>query len=267
MFLRRHLRLGEVVELTYIDAHTHFGPPGKGLPPATPEERIKLMDSLGMDAMVTTPPYSSISRDRSYSEANLFLLEVQRKYPKRFYCVARVNPHLRRRAVEEAEWALKNGFWGIKIHLRNEAVSPDNRDLVFPIVEKLQEYGGLLLLHTGEADYSHPTAVGYLAENFPEVPIIIGHLGKSFYMDAVLVARWFDNVYVDTALCHGVEAIEKAVDLAGPEKVLYASDFPQGSIELETLKIKLADISDRDREMILGLNIKNILDDIRRRRG
>jgi len=52
--------------VVYIDAHTHFGPPGKDLPPVTPEERIKLMDSIGMDAMVTTPPYSSISADRSY---------------------------------------------------------------------------------------------------------------------------------------------------------------------------------------------------------
>ncbi|MEM3986742.1 MAG: amidohydrolase family protein [Candidatus Methanomethylicia archaeon] len=253
--------------MIYIDAHTHFGPPGKDLPPVTPEERIKLMDDIGMTAMITTPPYSSISVDRSYSEANLFLLDVQRKYPERFYCVARVNPHLRVKAIEEAEWALKNGFWGIKIHLRNEAVSPDNRELIFPIMDKLKEYGGLLLLHTGEADYSHPTAVGYLAEHFPEIPIILGHLGKSFYMDAILIARWFDNVYVDTALCHSISAIEKAVELAGPEKVLYASDFPQGCIELETLKVKLADLSDRDRELILGLNAKRILDDIKKRRG
>ncbi|MCS7364133.1 MAG: amidohydrolase family protein [archaeon GB-1867-035] len=252
--------------MVYIDAHTHFGKKGKGLPPNTPEERIKMMDEIGMDAMVTTPPYASISYDRTYDEANAFILEVMQKYPDRFYGLARINPHFRKKAVERAEKWLKKGFWGIKFHPRNEAFPANSKELVFPIMEKVKELGGIVLFHTGEPDFSHPTLIGDVADHFPEIPIIIGHLGKIYYMDAILVAKWFDNVFVDTSFCQGVHVIEKAVEIAGAEKVLYASDYPQGSIELDTMKVQLADISKRDKELILGRNIKRILDEVKKKR-
>lgn len=253
--------------MVVIDAHTHFGLKGRGLPPYTPEERIAEMEKFGIDAMITTPPYAAISNDRSYDEANNFLLGVQKNYPNRFYCLARINPHLRRRAVEKAEEYLKNGFWGVKFHPRNEAFPANSRELVFPILEKVKEYGGLVLFHSGEPDFSHPTLIGYVAEHFPEIPIIIGHLGKTFYMDAILVARWFDNVYVDTSFSVGVRAIEEAVEYAGAEKVLYASDYPQGSIEVDMLKVELANLSRRDKSLILGENAWNILRSIAKERG
>jgi hypothetical protein len=226
-----------------------------------------MMDSIGMDAMVTSPPYAAISPDRGYDEANRLLLEAMRRYPGRFYGLARINPHLRWRAVEAAERALRDGFWGIKFHPRNEAYPINHRELVFPVVRKAQELGGLVLFHTGCPVYLHPTLVGDVAESFPEVPIILGHMGQQYEDDAILVARWFDNVVVDTSFCQGVRSIEKAVEVAGAEKVVYASDYPQGSIELDTLKVQLADISRRDRELILGLNIRRILDGVEKRMG
>ena len=252
--------------MVYIDAHTHFGKKGKGLPPNTPEERIKVMDEIGMDAMITCPPYASISRDRTYDDANKFILDVMRKYPGRFFGLARINPHFRKKAVKRAEKALREGFWGIKFHPRNEAFPINSRELVFPIMEKVEEYGGLVLFHTGEIVYSHPTLVGDVADHFPDIPIIIGHLGGAFYDDAILVAKWFDNVFLETSFCKGVHVIEKAVEVAGAEKVIYGSDYPQGCIEVETLKIELANISKRDKELILGRNIQRILDGIRKMR-
>lgn len=225
-----------------------------------------MMDSIGMDAMITSPPYASISPDRSYDEANRLLLEAMKKYPGRFLGLARINPHLRKRALEAAEKALEEGFWGIKFHPRNEAYPINHGELVFPIMRKVQELGGLVLFHTGCPVYSHPTLVGDVADNFPDVPIILGHMGGEYEDDAILVAKWFDNIVVDTSFCRGVRSIEKAVELAGAEKVVYASDYPQGSIELDTLKVKLADISNRDKELILGKNIQKILDNVKKRK-
>jgi len=250
--------------MVYIDAHTHFGKGmPAGIPPDRVEECIAMMDRIGMDAIITTPPYASISMDRSYDEANALLSEAMRKWPKRILGLARINPHFRGRAVKRAEEALQSGFWGIKFHPRNEAFPANSRELVFPIMRKVEELGGLVLFHTGGLVYSHPTLVGDVADNFPEVPIQIGHLGGRFEDDAILVAKWFDNVILDTSFCRGPRSIEKAVEVAGVEKVVYASDYPQGSIELDTLKVELAEISKRDKALILGRNIKRILDTIR----
>jgi len=252
--------------MVYIDAHTHFGKGmPSGIPPKGAGECVRMMDSIGMDAMITSPPYASISPDRSYDEANRLLAEAMKKYLGRFFGLARINPHLRKRAVEAAEQALRDGFWGIKFHPRNEAYPINHKELVFPIMRKVQELGGLVLFHTGCPVYSHPTLVGDVADNFPEVPIILGHMGGEYEDDAILVAKWFDNIVVDTSFCRGVRSIEKAVEVAGAEKVVYASDYPQGSIELDTLKVQLADISKRDKELILGRNIRKILDSVEKR--
>ena len=252
--------------MVYIDAHTHFG--GKmpqGIPPERVDECIRMMDQIGMDAIVTSPPRAAASPDRTFGDANVQLQEAMKKHPKRIYGLARINPRYRARAVEEAEKALVDGFFGIKFHPRNEGYAIDNRELVFQIMRKVQEHGGLVLFHTGCPVYSHPTLVGYVAEHFPDVPIILGHMGSEYPDDAILVARWFDNVVVDSSFA-GVNAIDKAVEIAGPEKVVYASDYPQGSMEIDNLRVKLADISDRDKELILGRNIRRILDSVAKER-
>ncbi len=253
--------------MVYIDAHTHFGRGmPQGIPPEGVEKCIQMMDKIGMDAIIITPCYASISPDRTYDEANRLLANAMKECPDRLIGLARVNPHFMKRSVEMAERYLKEDFWGIKFHPRNEAFPINHKELVFPIMRKVEELGGLVLFHTGCPVYSHPTLVGDVADNFPEVPIIIGHMGGRFVDDAILVAKWFDNVYVDTSFCRGVGSIEKAVEVAGAEKVLYASDYPQGCIEIETLKVKLADISSRDKELILGKNIRKILSSINKER-
>jgi len=250
--------------LVVIDAHTHFASVGKGSPPNTPEDLVAVMDSNKIDAMITTPPYSSISFDRTYDEPNMFIHEAMAKYPKRIFGFARINPHFRQKAVERAERFLKMGFWGIKFHPRNEAHAANDERLVFPILRKVEELGGGVLFHTGQPDtygFAQPTLCGDVADNFPEVPIIIGHMGKGLFDDAILVAKWFDNVILETSF-RDPHNIEKAVSVIGPERVVYGSDFYMGGPtgpEIEMMKIKLTDLSERDKRMILGDNINRIL--------
>jgi len=253
--------------MVYIDAHTHFGGGMfQGIPPEGVEECLKMMDAIGMDAMVMSPCYASISYDRTYDEANALLADTMKKHGKRILGLARINPHFREESVKRAEKALNEGFWGIKFHPHNEGYPANSKELVFPIIRKVQELGGLVLFHTGGLIYSHPTLLGDVANNFPEVPIMVAHFGGAFEDDAIMVAKWFDNIIVDTSFCHSPHSIEKFVEMAGVEKLVYASDYPQGSIELDTMKVNLADISKRDKQLILGENIKRILNRVKRMR-
>ena len=250
--------------LVVIDAHTHFAEKGKGSPPNTPEELVAAMDKLRIDAMITTPPYSSISFDRTYDDANTFIYEAMKKYPDRIFGYVRVNPHLRKNAIESAEKFMKMGFLGVKFHPRNEAVAANDPVLVFPVMEKVEKLGGCVLFHTGQPDtygFAQPTLCGDVADSFPSVPIIIGHMGKGLFDDAILVAKWFDNIILETSF-RTTHNIEKAVKIIGPERVVYGSDFYMGGPfgpEIEMMKVKLADISKREKEMILGDNINRIL--------
>lgn len=142
--------------MVYIDAHTHFGD-GKraGIPPKDADKCVEMMDTIEMDGMVTTPPYTSIGArmnydpPRSFDKANQAIAKAMKKWPNRFYGLARINPHYREKAVNKAEKYLKNGFWGIKFHPRNEGYFINSKELVFRIIKKVEEYGGIILFHTG----------------------------------------------------------------------------------------------------------------------
>jgi predicted TIM-barrel fold metal-dependent hydrolase len=250
--------------LVIIDAHTHFADVGKGSPPNTPDDLVSVMNQNGIDAMITTPPYSSISYERDYDEPNLFIYTAMQKYPKRIFGFARINPHFRERAVTRAENFLKKGFWGIKLHPRNEAVAANDPNLIFPIIEKVEKYNAAVLFHTGQPDtygFAQPTLCGDVADHFPSVPIIVGHMGKGLFDDAILVAKWFDNIILETSF-RTPHNIEKAVQIIGPERIVYGSDFYMGGPtgpELNMLTVKLGDIPDNEKKMILGENINRLL--------
>ena len=250
--------------MVVIDAHTHFGDKGKASPPNTARDLVAVMDGFGIDAMVTTPPYSAISYERDYEAANAFVADAMRQYPHRIFGLARVNPHFREIEVARVDKWLAAGFWGIKFHPRNEAMAANDPVLVFPIMEVAAKHRKAVLFHTGEPDtygFAQPTLCGDVADMFPGLPVVIGHMGKRLFDDAILIAKWFDNVVLETSF-RSPHDIEKAVRTVGPERVVYGSDFYMGGPfgpDLEMMKVKLASIPQREKEMVLGDNINRIL--------
>ncbi|MCB2173306.1 amidohydrolase family protein [archaeon] len=247
--------------MVVIDGHTHFAGPGKGLPPNTIEDFTEIMDYNGIDAVVTCAPYSSIGKDRTYDEANKFLAEVMKK-TNRIIGFVRVNPHLQENALQSIRDCKAQGFRGIKFHPRNEAFAINDEHIVFPIAELAAKLDLPILIHTGEPDtygFAQPTPVGDLADYFPDLNLIIGHMGKRLYEDAICVARWFDNIILDTSF-RSHKNIERAINRVGADRVIYGSDIPFGVPEIELLKIKVANISEEERRMVLGENMANLLD-------
>ena len=186
-----------------IDGHTHFAKRGRGLPPNTVPELLEILDRNNIDAIVTCPPYSSIGKDRTYNEANNFLWESTKISPKRILPFVRVNPHLQNKALSRIKMAIrKQGFYGVKVHPRNEAFAINNEKLAHPIADLAVKLKVPLLIHTGEPDtygFAQPTLVGDLADTFPDLKLIIGHMGKRLYEDAILVAKWFENIILETS--------------------------------------------------------------------
>jgi len=250
------------IVMVIIDGHTHFAGPEKGLPPNSVEELLSIMDANCIDAVVTTPPYSSIGADRTYDDANAFIANAMEKVPDRIFGFVRVNPHLQENALNSIEHCIKSkGFKGIKLHPRNEAFPINSEKLVFPIAELAGKLKVPLLFHTGDPDtygFAQPTLVGDLADYFPEVTIIVGHMGKRLYEDAILVASWFDNVILEISF-QSPREIMRAVERVGADRIVYGSDMPFGIPEIAMMSVKLCKISEKEKELILGLNMARIL--------
>ena len=80
----------------------------------------------------------------------------------------------------------------------------------FPIYERAQQYGFLLLMHTGISSRSdttkatkssfarmRPSFLSSIARAFPKLTIIGSHLGNPWYDEAAEAARWDPNLYFD----------------------------------------------------------------------
>ena len=126
-----------------------------------------------------------------------------------------------------------------------------------PIMDVLAEHKAVALFHTGIAPYLHrtprtrsnskkgwsaqralwfsnPAFIDDIATEYPDVPIIIAHIGVQgfFYFGAyadmaLLVAARHENVYLETSSAP-IEVVEKAVcdPAIGPEKILFGTDTP-----------------------------------------
>jgi hypothetical protein len=85
--------------------------------------------------------------------------------------------------------------------------------------------------YPGKAGGIDPVALIRLASAHPGTTMVAAHLGGglSFYLQMPEVRRAIENVYFDTAavsLLYDDRSVARLVDLAGEQRVLFASDFP-----------------------------------------
>ena len=210
---------------------------------------IKLEEGAGVDMAVIFPVHYPPDR---YLFANKEVVEASKKYSNKLIPFAKVAAsypkadEFLRVAVEELS------VKGLKMHSHEG----------FPtrgIMNILQEHDLPLLIHTRE-----PFELIPLLKAYPDVKIIIAHLGSptNYYhqIQAIYLAEKYDNVYLDTSVGSDIfENLRLAVERAGPEKILFGSDAPVYHPAVELKKIELLDISEREKALILGENIRRIL--------
>ena len=98
-----------------------------------------------------------------------------------------------------------------------------------------------------------------LADKYPDMKLIIAHLGSKEHVDAVANAR-HGNIYTDTSggASNLNNILEYAVKRVGSEKILFGTDtyaFP-----FQFGRIVLSDLSFEDKENILWKNAMRLFD-------
>lgn len=250
-----------------IDAHGHMGPvirhAGRKMPvdAVTAEETIAMMDASDIDMAVIFAPLwkHGPTNDRDYYIGNYVVAEACRAYPDRFVGYGRVNPNLEGHATTELRNCFDNyKLKGLILHPEWESFSPDDKKIMWPLAEMCAEYGFPLTFHTGYYPTCQPMLFVALAEAFPTVPIYLKHIGYEYWRDAILLAKKYDNCYVETAANSTCAEIYAAVRGCGAHKVCYGSDFPYIDPRVVIKKIKALPISDADKDLILYKNTAKI---------
>ena len=106
--------------------------------------------------------------------------------------------------------------------------------------------------------------IAQFARNATGINIIAAHWGGGlpFYALMPEVREALEHVYVDTAASHLLydpAVYRRVVDLVGADKILWGSDFPLTSQAKALERVRDADLSDDELQLILGGNIARLL--------
>jgi predicted TIM-barrel fold metal-dependent hydrolase len=242
-----------------IDTHTHIGTGERLTDTYQVDQSLDLLLSSMAEAGVDRSCVMTVAY-ADYQEGNREIHEAVRAHPDRLIGFARANLGDRARAEAQIRRCFEEyGFRGLKIHHGLGDGFPTRW-----LMELLREYRWPLLLHT-PANPETIDAMAHLARGYPEVPVILGHMGGfgtywPVYVKAcALEAKEVDNLYLDTAFQYMYQWVRIAVDICGPGKVLFGSDGPIFHPALSLTVIGLCHFSDAERTLLLGGNAERLL--------
>jgi predicted TIM-barrel fold metal-dependent hydrolase len=175
----------------------------------------------------------------SFNQQHQYVLDSVDRYPGRLIGGIVVHARLWDDDVEASVRRLvrEHNFKMLYIHpslhkywlpIKTPSEGEGSRKLLYPIFECARELGIPILIHTGEQPYALPATVDFVAGQFPDVKIIIAHIGtqgEMFAIESLLVAERNPNVLVETSYAQPHMLIE-AVHTIGPERVVFGSNCP-----------------------------------------
>jgi predicted TIM-barrel fold metal-dependent hydrolase len=217
--------------------------------------------SCSDDQLVQSMLKYNVEKSAVFFTDNDLVRKAVQKYPDRLLGCYWPNPH-EENAAEKVKIALTEwGFKGIKLHPLFQAFLPNDK-IVHPIMQEAVRARVPVLIHTGHSPFSLPWSVGELAENFPDVKIVMLHMGDGHgvYMEAAInTAKRMNNIYLETSRMPNGEKIREAMNLVGKDRVMYGSDIPFGDPVVEIVKATALELSEEEYQLYFYRNAKNLL--------
>ena len=214
-----------------------FGEERQMLPPYmtdgqnTAERFLSNMDYAQVSAAVITQEFID-------GLQNSYLMQVQQRYPDRFFCFGM--PELRKAGFcDEARSLILSGFKGIKIPAARlpQQFLDDEMMQMMRMMEQQNIILGIELMD-GDAQVSQMEEI---IQECPSLKMAIGHFGmvtRPGWMSQIRLAR-HENVYIESGgitwlfndefypFPSAIRAIKEAADAVGWHKLMWGSDYPR----------------------------------------
>lgn len=242
-----------------VDHHAHLSLSYGHRHKTGAEEVLRAMDEAGVDQSVVIDLAALYGGD--YRAGNAEAAEVCARHADRLMCFAYLHPPLHgvEACLRHCDEAVREmGHRGLKLHPVSDAHPANSREFVYPVMEKCRELGVPIFIHAGHAPHSGPILCADLARAFPDVDIIIGHIGHAMFADACYVAMKYPNTWIDTSMNHGGQ-LRNAVAAVGPDRLLFGSDSPTSHPIACKGLIETLDLPREEKDKILGGNIRRLL--------
>jgi hypothetical protein len=253
----------------------------------TGEKHIAAMEEAGIDMTVLFAFDTGLMVGEpavSIEEQNKAVFEVARRYPKKVIPFVTMDPR-RKNAKDFVNKSFEeHGARGLKLH-PGAGFNPESKETL-ALVEIAARHAMPVLIHTGpsipptSSKYCDPMYLDEILLRFPEVNVIAAHMAYGYRDILFSLGMNRPNLFTDIAAWQTTardrwhdfaETVKHAVDHFGPERVLFGTDNPYlwpvltepKYVEaVRDLAVKAPEhtrISEKDVQMILGENAKNLL--------
>jgi predicted TIM-barrel fold metal-dependent hydrolase len=224
------------------------------------------MDRAGVAKALTwlRPPYM-----REIDESNAYVHHAMQQHPDRILGFGWADPRL---GLDKAKDAVKRciedyGFYGVKLNGAQNSYYIDNPEISLPVVEEIAKTGKLLAFHVGTDAFetTHPFRVAKIAKMYPEVQILMVHMGGVAHHDlsnaAIEMAQECPNLTLIGSAVRAA-AVLKAVRVLGADRVCFGSDTPFALMHVELAKYNAlldGEVTPEEKRMIMAGNIARLV--------
>jgi uncharacterized protein len=215
----------------FEQAETHYGAAWPIRYPLPDDERLAVLERLGVRAFPTLPyPHKAGMAawlndwSHAFADAHPQVLRSATFFPEP------EAPHY----VAEA---LDRGVRVFKVHVQVGAFDP-RHPLLDPVWARLEEAGTPVVIHCGSGplagEHTGPEPMTGLLERYPRLQLVIAHLGMPEYREFLDLAERYERVHLDTTM-FATDFTERLMPFdpadrprlaALRDKVLLGSDFP-----------------------------------------
>ncbi len=218
--------------------------PMLGMPPymhdcaALAEHVLAEFEAAGVDAGVVVQEYLD-------GEQNDYLLDVVARCPDRFFVHGLVDFFDPGGAATAANRLFERGFRGLKVpamHLEGQVALDDPR--LMSVYRHMEQASLVLAVDLTEGTRQVPEMKRVL-DRCPQLKVAIGHFGmpnRRGWPDQLELCH-YPNVYIETGglawlyraegypFAEAQEVILRAIDLVGPDKIMWGSDWPRTMVD------------------------------------
>ena len=258
-------------KFTVIDSHCHIYPTKIAKPAVESTGRFYDMTALGdgtVNSLLALGEKVGIDRFVVQSVAttphqvqsiNKFISDEVSAFPDKLIGLGTMHPDSSD-LKGDLEHIKELGLHGVKLHPDIQRFKIDDYRCL-KIYELCEKENMPILMHTGDYrfDYSNPNRLVPILDIYKNLTIIGAHLGGwSVWDEAVEKLSGYKNFYVDSSSSLYELPIDRATEIIrtyGVEKVLFGSDFPVFSPDIELERFMALPLTDSERHMILSENV------------
>ena len=198
----------------------------------TPEDHVKAMEQCDGAIVLAVD-----AEDCGFHVPNEYVAEYVRRDPSRLIGFCSVNPKRQNAAQLLTEARHELGLKGLKLAPIYQLFDPTSADC-YPLYAKAEElqmpimwHQGTSYIRVGPLDLSNPVMIDPVARRFPDLKMIIAHMGHPWFAEMACVVRKHPNVYTDiSALVSRPwqfwQAMACAMEYGVTQKILLGTDFP-----------------------------------------